>query len=171
MKKAKPPVTRAKRLMKFTTFKEFNNRIPSLSSENAELIEVPVGEPFPAEADNGLKIYVWGDAGKGTLVETVGNKTIHLTKQYYTRYDPPRTGSTGSQQTPKGDWHLYDGRTEIAAWDSEGKARHGFAPGTKIPGKAYKALQDKHPNAHGLKGGVLEDILREFGGRSFLIEG
>ena len=36
---------RTKRLMKFTTFSEFNNGKPRLSSEKAELIEVPVGEP------------------------------------------------------------------------------------------------------------------------------
>ena len=158
------------------SFKEFvkrmrknAGRMPQTENVGAELVAVSVGEEFPGEA--GLKIFVWseGDSGPTVLTEVVGNKTVHVVGQYYARYDPPRSASTPSQQTPKGDWHLYDKRSEIAAWDSEGKARHGFAAGTKIPKKVYDELMTRHPNAIGLKGRLLEEILERIGGKSLLL--
>lgn len=107
-----------------------------------------------------LRIYVWtsehSTTRAGALLEVIGNKTVKLTGQYSFRYDPPRTASTGSGQAPKGDFHLYSGDVEIAAWDSESKARHGFTAGTKLPKKAYDALIAKYPGMHGLKGRLLE---------------
>jgi hypothetical protein len=160
---------------KMKTFKEFRteeDRILPKSYKGATLIEVPPGEEFPPDAE--MRIFVWTDAddkkGPQRLVEVKGNATLKLRGQYYYRYDPPRTASTGSEMTPQGDWHLYNGNKEIAAWDDQGKARHGFAPGTKIPNKAWKELQRLHPNAKGLKGQVLEDILKGFGGKSLLLE-
>jgi hypothetical protein len=151
-------------------FKEYGDRRPSTNNVAAELVEVALGDPFPIDAD--LRIFVWSEGKSGPLVltEVVGNKNIKLVAQYTVRYDSPRSASTGRQQTPKGDWHLFDKSKEIAAWDSEGLARHGFAQGTKIPKKAYDALIKKHPSAVGLKGRLLEEIINRQGGTSLLVE-
>lgn len=107
-----------------------------------------------------LRIFVWTDDSSssraGNLLEHIGNRTVKLTGQYSFRYDPPRTSSTGSGQAPRGDFHLYSGGHEIAAWDDTGKARHGFSTGHKLPKKAYDALVSKYPDMHGLKGRLLE---------------
>jgi hypothetical protein len=108
-----------------------------------------------------LRIFVWrapADPLANTIAEVTGNKTIHLTGQYYFRYDPPRTASSGADAVPKGDWHLFDKSGEIAAWDSTSKARHGFPAGTKIPNRAYDELMRRYPDCCGLTGKVLEQI-------------
>lgn len=111
-----------------------------------------------------LRIFIWTDdlspSKTGKLLEAIGNRTVKLTGQYNFRYDPPRTASTGSGQTPRGDFHLYNGDHEIAAWDDAGKARHGFAAGHKLPKKAYDALVSQYPDLHGLKGRLLESCSR-----------
>jgi len=113
-------------------------------------------------ASNMLEIFVWTDAPSATragrLLEAIGNKTVRLTGRYSFRYDPPRTASTGAGQTFRADFHLYDGGVEIAAWDDMGKGRHGFPAGTRLPRKAYDALIAKYPDAHGLRGRVLEQL-------------
>ena len=123
-----------------------------------------------------LKIFVWSSRSSDPLmhsiVEITGNKTIHLIAQYYYRYDPPRSASTGATEVPKGDWHLFDKSAEIAAWDSTSKARHGFSAGTKIPNKAYNELKRRFPDCCGLNGKVLEQIEHQRGGhgRVLLVE-
>jgi len=107
-----------------------------------------------------LIIYVWqSEAPKGLvgpILEMLGNRTVQLTGRYRFRYDPPRTSSTGATAGPRGDFHLYQGDVEIAAWDDTGKARHGFEAGHRLPKKAYDAIVVRHPGVHGLKGRVLE---------------
>lgn len=107
-----------------------------------------------------LRIFIWADdlssSKAGKLLESIGNRTVKLTGQYSFRYDPPRTASTGRGQTPRGDFHLYSGGHEVAAWDDAGKARHGFSAGHKLPKKAFDALVSQYPNMHGLKGRLLE---------------
>lgn len=115
------------------------------------------------ERGNDLIIYVWQSVTPerrvGPLFEMLGNRTVKLTGQYRFRYDPPRSASTGATTALRGDFHLYQGDVEIAAWDDTGKARHGFEAGHRLPKKAYDAIVARHPGVHGLKGRVLEHCL------------
>lgn len=126
------------------------------------------------EAYYGSRIYIW-EEGRGSrtfLIEgPAGNKTMHLVGQYYFRYDPPRTASTGSGQEPMADYHLYRNNAEIAAWNEQGQPRHGFSTGTKLPKKAYDALMQKYPGCCGIKGRVLEHLTNWTLRRMLLIEG
>ena len=119
-----------------------------------------LNEAVEGTADD-LRIFVWTDdlssSRAGKLLEAIGNRTVKLIGQYSFRYDPPRTASTGSGQTPRGDFHLYSGGEEIAAWDDAGKARHSFSAGHKLPKKAFDALVSQYPDMHGLKGRLLEN--------------
>ncbi len=112
------------------------------------------------DADDDLCIYVWcsdvSPTKAGLLLEMLGNKTVKLTGRYRFRYDPPRTASGGTGAAPRGDFHLYQGDDEIAAWDDQGKARHGYKPGHKLPKKAYDTIVSRYPNVHGLNGRLLE---------------
>ncbi|SEL78884.1 hypothetical protein SAMN05216382_2644 [Sphingomonas palmae] len=123
-----------------------------------------LNEAVEKDADE-LRIFVWSEEPSLSragifLNEAVGNRTVKLTGQYSFRYDPPRSASTGAGQVPRGDLHLYSGDVEIAAWDTTGKARHGFPSGHKLPKKAYDAIVSKYPDLHGLKGRLLEDCAR-----------
>jgi hypothetical protein len=120
------------------------------------------------------RIYIWeeGPGSRGFLIEgPTANKTVHLIGQYYFRYDPPRTSSTGSGQEPVADYHLYRGKGEIAAWNDQGHARHGFPSGTKLPKKAFDTLMQKYPGCCGITGRVLEHLQDWTLRRMLLIEG
>ena len=124
-----------------------------------ELPSEPLNEAVLKRGDD-LIIYVWRsetpEGRVGPLLEMLGNRTVKLTGRYRFRYDPPRTASSGATEAPKGDFHLYQGDVEIAAWDDTGKARHGFDAGHRLPKEAYDAIVARHPGVHGLKGRVLE---------------
>lgn len=135
------------------SFKEF------IGWYSVKLLPVPLGEIDESPMSVGM-VYVWSQSDDHTprlLTEAIGNRTVHLTGQYSVRYDPPRAASTGAGNKMKGDWHLFDGSGEIAAWDTDSKARHGFPPGTKLPRSAYKELIRQHGRLTGLKGRILED--------------
>ena len=73
-----------------------------------ENIDGVFGEMIPfADYSDCLRIFVWtfpwSDPLVNTITEVTGNKTIHLTGQYYFRYDPPRTASSGAGEVPKGN--------------------------------------------------------------------
>ncbi|TPG20867.1 hypothetical protein EAH87_05765 [Sphingomonas koreensis] len=132
--------------------KDWTGAFSDLSSE-------PLNEALNPSGDD-LIIYVWGSEPSstraGSILEMLGNRTVKLTGRYRFRYDPPRSASTGASAAPKGDFHLYQGDVEIAAWDATGKARHGFQAGHRLPKKAYDAIVAQHPGVHGLKGRMLE---------------
>lgn len=130
---------------------------------SGELVERPIAllnESAEQGADE-LSIFLWteepGAREIGALLEAIGNRTVKLVGQYSFRYDPPRTASTGADQAPRGDCHLFKGGVEVAAWDTSGKARHGFKAGQRLPKKAYDAIVAKYPDVHGLRGRLLEN--------------
>ncbi|WP_312597044.1 hypothetical protein [Brevundimonas sp.] len=143
------------------TFKEF------IGWSKVKLLPVPLGEIDESPLSIGI-VYVWsehdGQASR-LLTEAIGNRKMHLIGQYSVRYDPPRAASTGAGKKMKGDWHLFDHSGEIAAWDTDSKARHGFPAGTKIPRPAYKELIRKHGSLTGLKGRILEDVSQAVAGK------
>lgn len=124
-----------------------------------DLTHVPLNESTERE-ETDLFIVVWSrrraEPRPIVLLEILGNNTVKLTGKYRFRYDPGRTASTGAHHAPQGDFHLYDGDKEIAAWDTQGQARHGFQAGHRLPKRAYDAIVARHPNVNGLKGRVLE---------------
>ena len=152
------------------------NEIVEPAGEGGELIEVPIGTDFDTVASPlDERIYIWSlpktdNLGRTYLVEVKGNSNLHLTKQYYYRYDPPRTASTGKGKSPQGDHHVFDGKELVAAWTDEGTARHGFSAGDRIPNKAFKALQKKFPDAKVPPNGILEQVQKQFHNRAILLE-
>lgn len=129
------------------------------SGRLSDLSEVPLNESAGIREDD-LVIYVWRQVAAtsrvGPLLEMRGNRTVKLTGRYSFRYDPPRTASTGANAAPRGDFHLFHGDEEIAAWDDQGVARHGYKRGHRLPQKAYRAIVSQYPGVHGLKGRLLE---------------
>lgn len=156
-------------------FSEIDLRGEDWPGTLVDMAAVPLTESAE-EATEFTDIYLWDAAPSttkaGSLLEMVGNKTVKLIGRYRFRYDPPRTASTGAGVAPKGDFHLLLGNEEIAAWDAEGKARHGFKPGHRLPKKAFDAIVRQHPGVHGLKGRVLEHCLQALaaGDASFRID-
>lgn len=157
-------------------FSEISDAGKEDEENEGSLIEIPVDtDPSFLRLDDDEVIYIWKlDVGekdrKVPLNEVKGNVKLHLVAQYYYRYDPPRTSSTGSAQTPQGDHHLFKGNVEIAAWNDSGKARHGFEPGTKIPNKALRHLKQQFGDVSIPPDGILEQLDRRFHSGNNLFE-